>query len=246
MHIAIVEDIPAEAAKLEKVLKSLSQKWCIAFEISFFSSGEQFIDNFEKINFNIIFMDIYLDNMTGVETAKKLRKIDSHCILIFLTSSIEYMSDAFTCHAFEYIQKPFDEKRIEQVMTDALNVLPKEMQYLKFTSSRQTVHMLYSDFLSAVTSDHYINILDINGNVYKSRQTFSEFMKPLKTDRRFLQINKGILVNMDYVISIEDNICTIKNGMTLPVKIRDSSKIKESWYKYGFEKIRTSQKRKER
>ena len=184
MRIAIVEDVAEEAVKLKKSLKIFLEELHITFKISKFSSGEQFLEVFEKNNFDIVFMDIYMSGMTGVETAKHLRNQDKHCLLIFLTSSMEHMPEAFSCHAFEYIQKPFVKERIAQVMTDALNILPKETKYMEFTSSRQTVNMLYSDFVYAVASDHYLNISDISGNVYKSRQTLSEFMKPLKNDER--------------------------------------------------------------
>lgn len=244
MRIAIVDDLTAEADKMKKILHRLAAERCMTFDISCFKSGEDFLGALKSGNFDIIFMDIYMDGITGVETAKEMRKADIHCMLIFLTSSTEHMPEAFSCHAFEYIQKPINEQRVIQVMTDALDILPKETQYMEFTSNRQSVRLLYSDFATAVTSDHYLNITDGKGNIYKTRQTLSEFMKPLKKDSRFLQINKGILVNMEYIISIEDNVCILKNGQTLPVRVRDGLKIKDVWCQYGFGQIRTNQKRK--
>lgn len=246
MRIAIVDDLTAEFSKLTEILDSLAAEKCMTFDISCFQSGEEFLVAFEKENFDIIFMDIYMNGMTGVETAKEVCRLDSHCLLIFLTTSMEHMPEAFSCHAFEYIQKPVSRERVLQVMTDALNILPTETQYMEFTSNRQPVRLLYSDFAAAVTSEHYLIIADGRGKQYKTRQTFSKFMKALEQDSRFLQINKGILVNMDYIISIEENICTLKNGQLLPVRVRDSLKIREIWYQYGFEQIRTSQKREAR
>lgn len=244
MRIAIVDDLTAESDKMAEFLHKLAAENCMTFEISCFKSGEAFLDAFERGSFDIVFMDIYMNGITGVETAKEMRKLDRHCLLIFLTTSMEHMPEAFSCHAFEYIQKPINEERVMQVMTDALHILPKETQYMEFTSNRQTVRLLYADFVVSVTSDHYLNITDSEGRVYKTRQTLSEFMKPLEKDGRFLQINKGILVNMDYIISIEDNVCTLQNGQIFPVRVRDGFKIREIWYQYGFGQIRTNQKRK--
>lgn len=153
------------------------------------------------------------------------------------------MPKAFSRHAFEYIQKPVRKTQIIQVMTDALNIMPEKLQYIEFISNRQTIRLLYSDFIAVVSADHYLNVTDSNNNIYKIRQTFSEFVKPLENDSRFLQINKGIMVNMEYIVSIENNICTMKNEQTLLVKVRDSMKIKENWYQYGFNQIHANQKR---
>lgn len=244
MRIAIVDDLTAESSRLTEILNDFAAEKYMTFDISCFPSGEAFLDAFENGSFDIVFMDIYMNGISGVEAAKEMRKLDIHCLLIFLTTSMEHMPEAFSCHAFEYIQKPINKERVLQVMTDALSILPKETQYMEFTSNRQTVRLLYSDFVVAVTSDHYLNITDRKGKVYKTRQTLSEFMKPLEMDSRFLQINKGILVNMDYIISIEDCICTLQNGQTLPVRVRDGFKIRELWYQHGFGQIRTNQKRK--
>lgn len=212
-------------------------------DIFCFQSGEEFLAVFEEHSFDMVFMDIYMNGITGIETAKEIRKTDKHCLLIFLTTSTEHMPDAFSCHAFEYIQKPVNEKRIMQVMIDVKHILPIKTQYIELNSNRQNICILYDDFIMAIADKHYLNITDIQGNIYKIRQTFSKFVTSLQQDKRFLQINKGILVNMNYIVSIEENICILKNGQRLPIKIRDSAKIKEIWYQYGFEQIRIKQKR---
>lgn len=243
MRIAIVDDIFEESDKIEAILYRIASKKCMNFDISCFESGEAFLNMFEKNSFDIIFMDIYMNGISGVDTAKEIRRTDKYCLLIFLTTSTEHMCEAFSCHAFEYIQKPVNEKRVTQIITDALHILPTEVQYIEFTSNRQTIRLLYSDFVAIVSTDHYLNITDCNNKIYKIRQTLSEFVKSLENDSRFLQINKGIMVNMDYIVSIENNTCTLKNGQALPVKVRDSLKIKEIWCQYGFHQIHANQKR---
>ncbi len=246
MRIAIIEDMTSESLNLVKILNNIAEKHYMTFNITCFESGEKFLEIFEKGSFDIIFMDIYLNGIDGVETSRRLRKSDRQCMLIFLTGSMEHMPDAFSCHAFEYIQKPLSAERVGQVMTDAINILTAEQPYIEFTDNRQTIRLMYSDFAAAVSSEHYINITDVDGNTYKTRQTFSEFIQSLNNDSRFLNINKGIIVNMDYVLSIEDNTCTLQNGEPFPVKVRDSIKIKKKWHKYLFEQIHTVQKRKKR
>ncbi len=241
MRIAIVEDVPQEAVRLETILKSLSEDLRTSFDISIFSRGEEFINIFEKDDFEIIFMDIYMNGMTGVETAKFLRKQDKHCILIFLTSSSEHMPDAFSCHAFEYIQKPFATERIVQVMMEALETLPDKEQYMELIINRQTVRVFLDEIVSAVTDAHYLNITLSDGEKLHCRMTMLEFLKKTGADSRFIHVNKGITVNAEHILEFENNCCIMENGSKFPVRVRESAVIEQMVMDYNFEKIRRRQ-----
>lgn len=232
-----------EIKELQTILREIEKEKCIMFDILCFQSGEDFLNDFKKYKFDIVFLDVYMEGIGGIETANAIRKEDNRCVLIFLTSSAEHMPEAFACHAFEYIQKPVSAKRVEGVMADIMKILPQKTQYIEFTSNRQNVKVLYSDFVTASTDGHYINVSDSTGEVYKTRMKFSEFAARLSGDKRFLKINKGILVNMDYIVSIDNNVCLLKGNISLPIKVRDGIKIKELWQKHSFEQIRINQKR---
>ncbi|MDE6519193.1 MAG: LytTR family DNA-binding domain-containing protein [Ruminococcus sp.] len=241
MRIAIVEDVTQEAVRLKTILKSLSEDWRTSFDISIFSSGEEFINIFEKDEFEIIFMDIYMNGMTGVETAKSLRKQDKHCILIFLTSSSEHMPDAFSCHAFEYIQKPFTTERIVQVMTEALETLPNKAQYMEIVINRQTVRVFFDEIVSAVTDAHYLDITLSGGEKLHCRITMPEFLEKTDADSRFIHVNKGITVNAEHILEFENNCCIMENGSKFPVRVRESAVVEQMVMDYNFEKIRRRQ-----
>lgn len=241
MRIAVVDDSREEADFMKELLCSFAEERNLFFDISCFISGGEFLEDFDRERFDAVFMDIYMNGMTGIEAAKALRERDRQCILIFLTTSAEHMPEAFSCHAFEYIQKPADYARVSEVMTDMMSILPDKPQYMELLCSRQSVRLMYSDFAAAVSYDHYIDITDISGRVYKIRMKFSDFAEPLWGDSRFLQINKGILVNMDLVVALENNICIMQNGLKLPVKVRDHIQIENRWLSYSFDRIREEQ-----
>lgn len=241
MRIAIVEDVPQEAVRLKTILKNLSEDLRTSFDISIFSSGEEFINIFDKDDFDIIFMDIYMNGMTGVETAKFLRKQDKHCILIFITSSSEHMPDAFSCHAFEYIQKPFTTERIVQVMTEALEILPDKAQYMEIIINRQTVRVFLDEIVSAVTDAHYLDITLSGGEKLHCRMTMPEFLKQTGAAPRFIPVNKGITVNAEHILEFENNCCIMENGSKFPVRVRESAVVEQMVMDYNFEKIRRRQ-----
>lgn len=191
--------------------------------------------------FDAVFMDIYMDGMDGVAAAMKMRGIDSRCVLVFLTSSKDFMPDAFSCHAFEYITKPFSPQRIFQVLTDILKVLPPLQKYIEIVSDRKTVQVFLYQITSVITDAHYLDIALTSGETLHCRMTMPEFVGLIDGDARFLPINKGILVNAEYILEFEDNCCVMENGAKFPIRIRERLKIEQAARDYHFRKIRERQ-----
>lgn len=210
-------------------------------EIVSFVSGEDFLSDFKRNKFSIIFMDIYMEKMDGITAALKMREQDNSCLLIFLTSSADFMPDAFSCHAFEYVVKPFSAKRIFDVLSDAVKVLPQNRKYVALVSDRKPVQIFLNEITSAVTDAHYLDITAADGERLRCRMTMSEFMEKTGCDTRFIPVNKGITVNAEHILEFEKGCCVMKNGVKFPVRVRDGAKIEQMARDYHFEKIRQRQ-----
>ncbi len=242
MKIALVDDEPIYLDKMERLCQDFAlQNQCLIETVPF-TSGETFLKSLKQDSFPLVFMDIYMSGMDGITTALKMREHDSRCLLVFLTSSKEFMPDAFSCHAFEYITKPFSEKRVAAVLQDALKVLPPALKYIVITSSRKTIPVFLHDIISAVTDAHYINFSLMNGTSLRSRMTMPEFLRLTENDPRFILVNKGIALNADHILDFENNCCILENGTTFPIRVRNCQKVEQSIQNYHFEKIRSHQR----
>lgn len=207
-----------------------------------FDSGEAFLETYDD-DFDLIFMDIYMDGTDGVTAALEIRRQDTGCLLVFVTSSMDFMPDAFSCHAFEYITKPFSKERIFQVLSDAVKTLPQEEKYIELAADRKTFRVFLNRIVSAVTDAHYVEVTLINGKKLRCRMTMPEFMKKTGGDTRFILINKGITVNAGHILTFENGCCVMENGAIFPVRVRDSAKIEQAALDYNFRNIRSRQRR---
>lgn len=241
MKIALVDDEQKYLDEMAKLVHVFGTEHHCQLETVPFLNGEAFLEAFENGNFSAVFMDIYMDSMDGVATALKMREMDSRCILVFLTSSMDFMPDAFSCHAFDYITKPFSKQRIFQVLTDILEVLPLSQKYIEVVSDRKTVQVLLDEVFSVITDAHYLDISLSDGRKLRCRMTMTEFMGLTSMDSRFLPVNKGITVNAEYILEFEDNCCVMENGAKFPIRVRDRLKIEQAARNYNFEKIRKRQ-----
>lgn len=246
MNIAVVDDDKSTAQKISTILSRFADTKGFQTDIQSFQSGEEFLSSFEPNAFNIIFMDIYMDKISGIETAKTIRASDNNCLIIFLTTSLEHMPDAFSCHAFDYVVKPIDNERIFKVMTDALEIFPDLSKYVEFISKRKKINLLLSEIVSVASSGHYLHIQDKKHNEYSVRMTLSEFIELIKNDVRFLNVNKGVLVNMDYIKNIEGNNCILTDNRKFPIKVRECALIEQMWLDYNFKQIHLGQNQRPR
>ena len=97
MKIACVDDNQEILQQMEILLERFSAEKGVPIDSVFYDNTAEFLDEAQQEQFNIVFMDIYFDGqeMTGIEAARILRRKDSQCMIIFLTSSSDHMPEAF-------------------------------------------------------------------------------------------------------------------------------------------------------
>lgn len=238
MRIALVDDEQSFLDEMAEICRDFALENRLEIELSRYCDGDSFLRSEE--DFSVVFMDIYMNGTDGVRTAQKLRERDSSCLLIFTTTSTEHMPEAFSCHAFEYIVKPFSPQRVKEVLSDAVKLLPPTEEYAELYSERKTVRAALGDIVSAMTDAHYLEVGLTDGTILRCRMTMGQFAE--QTDERFILINQGIIVNADYITDFENNCCILENGARFPIRVRDRLNIEQAVRDYNFDKIRSKQR----
>ena len=221
MRVAIVDDDKREQKKLEEKLEIVSDILHVRILHQKFSSGEEFLAAVKKGEiFDVVLMDIYMrEGLSGIETAALMRQNTMNNILIFVTSSDEHMAEAFPYHPFDYITKPIADGEILRVMRDVAKVLSEIESYLALDAGKYTIYFLHSEILY-ITADANYCVVHAKEETCRVRITFQKFEEMLAEDTRFCTINRGILVNLDEITSMQNGICRISNGETFPINAR--------------------------
>lgn len=236
MNIAIVDDEKISCMQLQALVKRYAQEHNLEITIDYFTDPQVFLDTFTADRYAIIFLDIYMGDITGLDVAESIRKREKDAMIIFCTTSVDSMPQAFMYHAFDYIVKPAKPDRINQLLDDATHVLPEVERFVTLTINRQHINLRFSDIASITTRGHYLDVTVGNGDIHSVRMTLSQLMEDLDGDERFLSINKGVIVNMDFIRSIEDGICILVDDNQFPVKIRELTQINQAIHDYRFRK----------
>ena len=96
MRVAIVDDLRTDAELLQGMLRTRLPAGCF---VDVYESGRAFLTS--EVKHDLVFMDVVMDGMNGIEAAHALREWDMACLLVFLTTSREYAWDAFPVHPFD-------------------------------------------------------------------------------------------------------------------------------------------------
>lgn len=222
MRIAIVDDIASERESLRRRLVVQLDRLALHADILEYENGADFLAAAREEKFELAFLDIYMQNKNGVDTAGELRSFDTDCLLVFTTSSLDHALDGFRVRALHYLVKPYTDKDLASLMDEVMERLPVPDQYIEVNTVGGAVRLRFQEILYAEHFRHQIHIYTVDGQKIVTRQTFRDFSGSL-TDERFFLCSRGVIVNMEYAKDFNGTDFVLNNGKKLPVS-RDLAK----------------------
>ena len=239
MYIAVVDDQPDAREGLRGQIKEYAAIHGQELSVRTFPSGESFLADFRPNLYVAVFMDIYLGEMSGIDAAQELRRTDNQVSLVFLTSSPDHMGDAFRCHAYDYLLKPTDRERVFETLDGILRLRTEVCERLPIRWEGKDYRLTFPDIMSVVARGHYTEIRTRDGKTFVPLMAFSSVQSALSHDPRFITLVRGVLVNLDYVVSFQDGQCRLSDHSSLPVNVRSQNLLVKLWETYKFNRVRS-------
>ena len=238
INIAIVDDQMSDRERLRHDVQFWLHNRGISGDIKLFSDGESLLEKFSANDFHIIFLDIYMNALNGIETARNLRSADTNLLIIFLTSSMDFAFEAFAVHPFEYVIKPYNLNKLNEVLAEAIRVLTTEEKIISVRVSYGEYSIPVRNITAVLSQGHNIKIVLADGQKIICNMTFGEVEGLLNSERRFLLCNRGILINMDHVDSIDGEFFVMRNSERYQIKVRGRLKVISDFSQYKILKMR--------
>lgn len=235
MRIAIVDDVTSDRETLRHRLEILLERRQLHADIFEFDNGNNFLDFSRQQAFTLAFLDIYMKEIDGVETAKILRRFDSNCILVFTTASRDHALDGFRVRAMQYLVKPYAEEELELLFDEILTRLPVPDPYIELNAGTSMIRLRLHDIIYAEHFQHQIHIWTNGNNQTVIRLTFREFMEYL-TDERFFPCNRGTVINLEYAQDFDGSAFLLKNGKKVPVSRNLSKSARQAFGDFLFKR----------
>lgn len=236
MNIAIIDDLMECRKEIRTCLTQFyhEQYPNDVLSIQEFSNGSDFISNFSKEQYDLIFLDQYMEELSGIDTAKHIREIDELVTLVFITTSREHAVDSYQVRASGYLLKPFTYKDFEAAL--------KLAGIAKLRNARcicvQDQKLLLRDILWCDLDGHYTQIHTQDHGLLRYRLPFSALTELLLPYSQFLTCYKGCIINLDHVDHMLACSFVLNNGEELLFPKRDRRRMEEEYHTYLFQKAR--------
>lgn len=238
VKIALVDDLKQDRDHLEDCIKEFfADISSEAFSVDCFESAEAFLPAFTPGKYDLVFLDICMDEMNGIELAKEIRNSDAHLMIVFQTTAREYAFDAFPIHPFDYLIKPCRQDEVSSVLDEALRVLKAGDPVIRVTASRAEYDVPLRSIISAVSSGHNTDLTLTNNQQLTAIETFKNISAKMQEDKRFLLINRGIMINMDHVLTPKDGAMNMKDGSSYPIKVNGRASVLSAFSQYMISKV---------
>ena len=235
MNIAIVDDIAAERALLRSRLERQLSRRNIQANLLEYDTGEAFLSSCAKLQFAVLFLDIYMDGVNGIETAKQFRSMDTHCLLIFTTTSTDHALEGFRVRAMHYLVKPYTEEMISDLIDEILARLPSTERYMTLKLNGTEVPLPFSSFIYAEHFSHMIHIHTTQDVVLTVRQSF-RLHSPVKNGRTLFLCSRGSVVNLAHAVDFDGTVFQLDDGSRVSVSRDLSKSARQTFMKFLFEK----------
>lgn len=233
MRMAMVDDLREDSDVIHALLTACAQT---EDSVDVYDSGKRFLDS--KVKYDLVFLDIVMEGLNGIETARRLRERDMSCLIVFLTGSSEYAWEAFPVHPFDYLLKPVNQARLEQVLGEARRALERGERVLPLKVGRQMEAVSVLTVRHVCARDHYVFVALTDGRELKCYMKFGEIQTMLGEEPQFLACNRGVLINMDEVRSFDGECFVMNDGQRFAVRLSERSQIRERFCAYIFRKAR--------
>lgn len=217
MRIAIVDDVASERKKLFEKTSVQLVKHSINAQIFDYDNSEDFLEAALQEHFNLVFLDIYMNGINGVEAARRFREFDQECILIFTTTSTDHALEGFRVRAMNYLVKPYSDKDFNSMFSEITKRLPAPDRYLDIQIVGGIERVRFCEIIYAEHFQHQIYIHTINGKTIITRQTLAEFRTRLKDDERFFLCSRGVIVNLECVADFDGKDFTLTNDEKISI-----------------------------
>ena len=164
-------------------------------------------------SFDLVFLDIQMDGINGMDTARALRSENKDTVIIFVTGSKEYVFEAFDVSAFHYLLKPLAEEKLDEVLKHALEEVNRRKTQEKKQLLIQTRSRKYNLDQNAI---FYLESRGKKVEIHTPGETIEVYASIGKLEEQlgngFYRCHRGYLVNLAYITEYRTDRIRLSNG----------------------------------
>ena len=235
MKILLCEDNRADLEKAREQIEAAAETYPEESMLEICQTAEACRAYLKSEMPDLVFMDIFMAETSGVVLAREIRSLSTDVQLVFLTSSNEFAAESYEVGAMDYILKPTTQSQVKKVFENYIKTRKSQRRYILVRRGRDEVKIEEAGIFYIRTIGNETSIHTKTG-VIRAYYPLREIEKQLDLSH-FLKVRKGLITSMDYIETMEGDYCMLKNGEEYAISRKNKAENRKKFYDYQFSQI---------
>mgnify|MGYP000055993808 CR=1 FL=1 len=236
LRIAICDDDQVICSEVESLILEYQEMKQIRFDIEVFASGAEFYSFLQKGNqVDLVFLDIEMDDMNGIEIGEKIRveMNDHRTSIIYISGKDGYDRKLFDFQPLHFLSKPIERKKVFVDLELAMKLFKKNNEVFAFKTGHDTNRILMSDILYFESKGRKLRIVTMDEE-YFFYGTIDQVLQELPS-KTFIQIHRSYIVNYNHVKVFSYDKVIMENNKCLSIGQKRRQAVREMQLKKSRE-----------
>ena len=204
LNIAICDDDTAFSSQIEDIILFQCDEKKINAEIEVFTDGYYLLKSFKQgMSYNIIFLDIEMEKLDGLATAREIRKIDSSVLIIYISGFDDYLKELFEVEPFRFVSKPIQLEQLQRYCAEAIKKIEGMNNLFVYSYNKEEYSVPIKEIVYFESNKRLVDIHMNDGTVRSFYGKLNNLEKEIqKINKHFIRIHQSFLVNYSYIKSM--------------------------------------------
>lgn len=228
MKILICDDEQQYVDELKTHVEKFMQCRFVNYVIHTANNPQEVVESNEI--YQLVFLDIQMDNLDGISLAKILKKRNSKVAIFFVTSFNDYQDDAMDLRAFRFFEKPFNADRLYSGLEKAMEYIDESYIDFFVYANNEQKKLLTDEVIYVERGNRQVSLVTTQGN-FTTRESFDEWCEILQNSF-FYRVHKSYIVNLHYVTGYKYSELFVQNNVRIPIASRRQADFHKFWFSY--------------
>lgn len=238
LRIAYCEDEKVQIDYMNHLIQTWEVNSGVKCIFTSYESAKTFLfEHQDRYPFDVVVLDIDMQEINGMELAKRIREVDSKVPIVFLTNRKEYVFEGYEVNAFRYILKPIDLDKLTIVLNEICRQLYSKKCYIIEKQDGEIIKIDLEELLYIEVTGHYLNAVTLS-NVYRIKKSLQEIAAIIEKHKDSLQnagfiyTHRSYLANIKYIERILKTECIMSNQASIPISRNCYKSVNDAFIKY--------------
>lgn len=235
MRIALCDDQPEHLQQIHQMVLCWDNK-PNDLTVQRFDNGDALLQAHSKAPFDVIFLDVIMPLLDGMETAKELRQFDKNVKLIFLTTSSDFAVEAFSVKATNYLLKPLESQRLYRCLDELAADLQTSARRICIRSSHALYRISVADIEYIESQNKRILFVLSNGQTILSTEPLYLYEEKLTLEDGFFKCSRSFIVNIHKIDTFTAKEIRTQSGARISISRSCHREFEDAYFSVLFGK----------